>query len=105
MNEVVAVLNKYNINLPVSQNIVRGAEDLPIESVKVIAGLKDGEIVIYSRPPGVVIAQIQARKSDPMDEKKATPRIEQFLLAKSRNELAQAELKTTERGRQGHLHG
>jgi EpsD family peptidyl-prolyl cis-trans isomerase len=93
ISEVIDVLRKFNLNVPVSQNIVRGSEDLPIESAKAISAMKDGEIVIYSRPPGIVIALIQARKADPLDEKKATPRIEQFLTNKAKSEAVSAEVK------------
>jgi EpsD family peptidyl-prolyl cis-trans isomerase len=91
--EVVDVLRKFNLNVPVSQNIIRGTEDLPIESAKAISAMKDGEIVIYSRPPGIVIALIQARKSDPLDENKATAKIEQFLTNKGKSEAVAVEVK------------
>jgi EpsD family peptidyl-prolyl cis-trans isomerase len=96
--EVVEVLRKYNINLPVSQNIVRGVEDLPIESAKAISAMKDGEIVIYSRPPGLVIALIQARKADSIDEKAARPKIEQFLNNKAKADAVTAEVKRLKDG-------
>jgi EpsD family peptidyl-prolyl cis-trans isomerase len=93
IQEVVEVLRQKGYNLPVSQNIVRAAEDLPTESLKQIAKLKDGEIIIYSRPPGVVIAQIIARKATPLDEAKAKPAIEKFLANKGKGELVQTEVK------------
>jgi EpsD family peptidyl-prolyl cis-trans isomerase len=93
IQEVLEVLRLKGFNLPVSQNIVRAAEDLPVESVKQIAAQKDGEIIIYGRPPGIVIAQIMARKAAPLDEAKAKPAIEKFLMNKARGELVQAEIK------------
>ena len=93
INEVVEVLRSKGINLPVSQNIVRPAEDLPIESVKQINQLKDGEIVIYSRAPAIVIAQITARKAAPIEEAKSSGAIEKFLMSKSRNDVVQGEVK------------
>ena len=91
--QVVEVLRANNINAPVSQNVIRPAEDLPLETVKQITNLKDGEIAIYARPPAIVIAQITARKALPIEEAKATQAIEQFLSGKTRNEVAQAEVK------------
>jgi EpsD family peptidyl-prolyl cis-trans isomerase len=93
INEASEVLKSKGIELPIAQNVIRGSEDLPMEQVDKFLTLKDGEVVIYTRPPGIVIAQILSSKEAPVDATKAKPVIERFLLNKSRNDAVQAELK------------
>lgn len=73
---------------------VRAAEQLPMEFAKRIAGIKDGELIAVPNPAGVAVINIAASQSQPLDEEKAKPFIEQFLQNKGRLELAQKEVKT-----------
>jgi EpsD family peptidyl-prolyl cis-trans isomerase len=93
MQEVQLELRKIGLSLPVGQNIVRGAEDLPADLLKQLPKLKDGEIVIYSRPPAIVIGQINARRVVPVDEEKAKPLIIKYLATQSQNELVQSQVR------------
>jgi EpsD family peptidyl-prolyl cis-trans isomerase len=93
INEASEVLKSKGIELPVAQNITRGSEELPIEQVEKFAGLKEGEVVIYQRPPGIVVAQILSSKEAPVDVTRAKPVIERFLLNKARSEAVQGEMK------------
>jgi hypothetical protein len=58
-----------------------------------LVNVKDGEVVIYSRPPGIVVAQILSSTAAPVDEKQAKPVIERFLQNKGRTEAIQSEMK------------
>ncbi len=91
--DVIEALKQKGFSPPLSQNVVRPAEDLPAEVLKKIVAMKDGEIVIYGRKPAIVIAQINARKAVPLDEVKAKPAIERYLLNKARAETVQSEVK------------
>lgn len=93
MGEAVEELRKKGISLPVAQNIVRGAEDLPQDMLKNFAKVKDGEVVIYSRSPSIVIGQIVARRTVPVDEAKAKPAIIKFLTNKSQGEMVQSQVR------------
>ncbi len=55
--------------------------------------LKSGDVVLYPLNNGVVIAQVQAVRTEPVDQKRAGPIIEQFLLNKKRSDAVQAETK------------
>jgi EpsD family peptidyl-prolyl cis-trans isomerase len=96
--EAAEVLKSKGIELPIAQNINRGSEELPIEQVEKFAGLKEGEVVIYQRPPGIVIAQILSSKEAPVDVTKAKPVIERFLMNKARSEAVQGEMKRIKDG-------
>jgi EpsD family peptidyl-prolyl cis-trans isomerase len=93
MQEVLEELRKKGISLPVAQNIVRAAEDLPQDKLKEFAKLKDGEIVVYSKSPGIVIGQIVARRTVPLDEAKAKPAIIRHLVSKSQGEVVQSQVR------------
>jgi EpsD family peptidyl-prolyl cis-trans isomerase len=91
--EAAEVLKTRKIELPIAQNVNRGSEDLPIEIATKLVNVKDGEVVIYSRPPGIVVAQILSSTAAPVDEKQAKPVIERFLQNKGRTEAIQSEMK------------
>ena len=92
LNDVINYAKANNLQYK-ANNSVRAAEQLPMEFVTRIAKLKDGEIVAIPGAGGMAIVQIAASQSQPLDEKQATPFIEQFLQNKIRMELAQSELK------------
>jgi EpsD family peptidyl-prolyl cis-trans isomerase len=96
--EASEVLKGKGIELPIGQNIFRGTEDLPIDQIDKFLALKDGEVVIYARPPGIVIGQILSSKDAPVDAAKAKPVIERFLSNKTRSEAVQAEMKRVKEG-------
>jgi EpsD family peptidyl-prolyl cis-trans isomerase len=96
--EAAAVLKAKGIDLPIAQNVNRGSEELPMDQIEKFLSLKDGEVVIYQRPPGIVIAQIMSSTDAPVDAAKAKPVIERFLVNKSRSEAVQAEMKRVKDG-------
>ncbi len=93
LNDVVAYVKANNLPYK-ANNSVRAAEQLPMEFVSRIAKMKDGDIVAVPGAGGMAVVQIAASQSQPLDQKQATPFIEQFLQNKTRMELAQSELKS-----------
>jgi EpsD family peptidyl-prolyl cis-trans isomerase len=93
MADVLEELRKKGVSLPVGQNIVRGAEDLPQDLLTKLTTIKDGEVVVYSRPPGIVIGQITARRTVPIDETRAKPAIVRHLSNKSQGEVVQSQVR------------
>jgi EpsD family peptidyl-prolyl cis-trans isomerase len=93
MQEVLVELRKKGINLPLTQNVIRTAEDLPQNLVSTFTKIKDGEIIVYSKPPGIVVGQILARKSAPIDEAKAKPAIIRYLTSQSKGDLVQSQVR------------
>jgi EpsD family peptidyl-prolyl cis-trans isomerase len=98
IQEAAAVLKAKGIDLPIAQNVNRGSEELPMDQIEKFLSLKDGEVVIYQRPPGIVVAQIMSSTDAPVDAAKAKPVIERFLVNKARGEAVQAEMKRIKDG-------
>jgi EpsD family peptidyl-prolyl cis-trans isomerase len=93
LQDVVAYAKANNVPFQ-ANNQVRAAEQLPMEFAAKLAAMKDGEIVAIPGPNGFAVVQIAQSQSQPLDEKQATPFIEQYLQNRSKMDLAQTELKT-----------
>jgi EpsD family peptidyl-prolyl cis-trans isomerase len=92
LNDVVAWLKANGI--PFNANAtVKAAEQLPLEVVPRLAQLKPGQVMLMPAQQGYLLVQVAAAESQPLDEKQATPFIEQFLLNQRRLELARSEVK------------
>ena len=72
---------------------VKAAEQLPLDLVARFSAAKDGQIVVSQVAGGMIITYIVESREQPMDEKAATPLIEQSITNKKRLELVQAEVK------------
>jgi len=91
--EANAVLRARGIELPVSSNVTVPGENLPLDVLPRLLRMQTGEVVIYPRPPGIVIGQIVAVQEAPVDADKAGPLIQQFLVNRKRADAVQAEVK------------
>jgi EpsD family peptidyl-prolyl cis-trans isomerase len=73
---------------------VRTAEQLPLSQLPEVAKLKSGSLLVFATGANRLTAlEVLASEPQPVDEKKATPVIEQFLSNKKREELAASEIK------------
>ena len=73
---------------------VRTAEQLPLARLPQIAQLKTGNVLVFSTGSNRASAlEVLASESQPVDDKKATPVIEQYLSNRKRDELASLEVK------------
>ena len=73
---------------------VRPAERLPMNSLKRLSQMKDGEIGIFEGDNGSVsLLQLMAAQSAPVSEKDAAPSIQQYLTTTRREQIARDELK------------
>lgn len=72
---------------------VRPAEQLPLGNLKVLAGMKDGERIFGQVPGGARIVMIVSSRSEPVDEQRATPAIEQFLSNENKRKFLEADAK------------
>ena len=92
LNDVVSWLK--SINVPFNANsTVKAAEQLPLEVVPRLAQLQVGQVMLMPAQQGYLLVQVAATEKQPLDEKQATPFIEQFLTNQKRLELARAEVK------------
>lgn len=77
----------------VGNQAVRAAEQLPLTVVEPLSKLKDGQSMLLPAPTGAQVVMIAASKLEPVDEAKARPAIERFLVADARRKAVEAELK------------
>ena len=73
--------------------VTKPAEQLPLEMVKRVHQIKDGQIGVLGTSNGILVIEVAASRSVPVDENAARPVIEQFLLNQRKGELAQSEVK------------
>lgn len=71
----------------------KAAEELPLELLPKFSQMKDGQIGVIGGRDGVMVVQLAASRSMPMDEKSATAFIEKYLGNQKRMEAAEKEMK------------
>jgi len=93
LDDVIEWLKSQNI--PISTNVTtKAAEQLPMELLPKFHQMKDGQIGVVPAGGGAVaIMQLVESRTAPIDEKAATPFVEQFLVGQSRNKMVEAEMK------------
>ncbi|MCX2865275.1 EpsD family peptidyl-prolyl cis-trans isomerase [Paucibacter sp. PLA-PC-4] len=77
---------------------VRAAEQLPLASLDAIARMKDGDSAVTSAPNGLQVLFLVGSRSQPVDEARARPAIEQFLSNQRKSELVVKEMKAMREG-------
>lgn len=92
LEDLLAWLKERNIPFRPEAG-VKAAEQLPLELLPRLHQLKDGQAITFENANGLLLVQVLATQSQPIDEKGATPVIENFLTADKRKQLAAAELK------------
>ncbi|MCD6681933.1 MAG: EpsD family peptidyl-prolyl cis-trans isomerase [Burkholderiaceae bacterium] len=93
LEEAATVLRQHRIDPAIATNVTRPSEQLPLALLAKFEQLTPGDVVLYPLNSGVVIAQVRAVRTEPVDQKRAGPIIEQFLLNKKRSDAVQAETK------------
>lgn len=92
MQQVAEWLRSENVRFTANA-VTKPAEQLPLEMVKNIHKLKDGQVGIVRTGNTILLLEVAASRSVPVDEKAAQPVIEQFLFNQRKTELAKAEVK------------
>ena len=72
---------------------VRPAEQLPLASLGTISKMKDGQAVFNATPTGAVVIILVGSRGQPVDEARAKPAIEQFLLNERKRKVIADDLK------------
>jgi len=92
LNEFADYLKSADLRFAGNQ-AVRAAEQLPLTSLDAIAKMKDGDSVISPNPNGLTVLFLVSSRSQPVDEARARPAIEAFLLNQRKAEAVQKDLK------------
>ena len=72
---------------------VRGAEQLPLANLDKFAQLKDGQTVFSPTPNGAQVVIMAGARSQPVDEARASPAIEQFLWNERKRKVVEDDMK------------
>jgi EpsD family peptidyl-prolyl cis-trans isomerase len=91
-NEFVDYLKANNFRFSGNQ-AVRPAEQLPLNLLDTFAKLKDGQALLMPAANGAQVIVLAGSRSDPIDEARARPAIEQFLLNDAKRKLVENDLK------------
>jgi len=92
VSEFVEYLKANSIRF-VANQAVRAAEQLPLASVSTFAQMKDGQTMFNKTPGGAQVVIVAASRSQPVDEDRARPAIEQFLLNERKRKIIDDDLK------------
>jgi EpsD family peptidyl-prolyl cis-trans isomerase len=79
---------KYSAN-----QAVRGAEQLPLASLDKFAQMKDGQAIFTRAPNGAQVVFLAGSRSQPVDEARAAPAIEQYLWNERKRKVVEDDVK------------
>ena len=91
-NDFVSYLRNNNLKFTGNQ-VVRGAEQVPLNLLPVLNKMKDGESLFNPTPSGASVLVLVGSRAQPVDENTARPAIEQFLVNERKRKLVADDLK------------
>lgn len=97
LNEFAEYLKSAELRFTGNQ-AVRAAEQLPLSSLDAISRMKDGDSMISPNAAGLTVLFLVGSRSQPVDEARARPAIEAFLLNQRKAEAIQKDLKSLREG-------
>jgi EpsD family peptidyl-prolyl cis-trans isomerase len=92
LGEFVNYLKAQEIKFSGNQ-AVRAAEQLPLPSLPVLSQMKDGQTVFNKTPEGARIVIVAKSVLQPVDETRARPAIEMFLLNERKRKVVEDDMK------------
>ena len=92
VTEFVSYLKSADFKFGANQ-AVRAAEQLPLTSVDNFAKMKDGQTVFTRTPTGANVVIMAGSRSQPVDEARATPAIEQFLWNERKRRVVEDDVR------------
>jgi len=93
INEFVDYLKANGFKFAGNQ-VVRGAEQLPMNLLPALSGMSAGQSVFNVTPTGASVLVLLGAKSQPVEEKQAQAAIEQFLFNDQKRRLVAQDLKS-----------
>lgn len=91
--EFLQYLQAQNIKHTSSQ-AVRAAEQLPMNMLSTAAKMKDGDTLFTAHAKGVTVVALVGSKAQPVDEARARPAIEAYLLNERKRQIISQDLKS-----------
>lgn len=91
INEIATWLKDKNYLFNANSN-VRAAEQLPLDFLKKLQPLKDGDLITLSNDRSISIVHLAASQTAPISREKAAPIIEQYFLNQNKAALAKKEM-------------
>ncbi|MGD0959932.1 MAG: EpsD family peptidyl-prolyl cis-trans isomerase [Methylomonas sp.] len=92
LDELLKKLDDNKIPYQAKQ-IIQGAENLPMEQLPTLAGLKDGQFITFDKSSAVLVLGVLSFTVENVDLAKATPVIEKYLTTKLHKELVEKAVK------------
>jgi EpsD family peptidyl-prolyl cis-trans isomerase len=92
MDELAAWMKARNVRFG-GNSATRAAEQIPLELLKTVSALKDGQTTVISNAQGATILRLASSQSAPVAEAAALPRIEQFLANQRGAEIVGQNIK------------
>ncbi|MEC5384408.1 EpsD family peptidyl-prolyl cis-trans isomerase [Uliginosibacterium sp. H3] len=92
LEEIVAWTKEQNLRA-VADGATKPAEQMPMQLLPRLSQLKDGQVVLLTGNGGVELIQLVQSKSEPVDQARATPAIQQYFVSMRKNERLQKEVK------------
>jgi EpsD family peptidyl-prolyl cis-trans isomerase len=92
INEFVQYLQANGIRFGANQ-AVRPAEQLPLNMLDTFAKMKDGQTMLLPAAAGAQVIVLSSSKAEPVDEARAKPAIEAYLLNDARRKVIDADMK------------
>lgn len=93
INDFVEYLKSNNFKFSGNQ-AVRAAEQLPLNMLDAFAKMKDGQAVLAPTATGAQVIVLAGSRTEPIDEARARPAIEQFLWNDAKRKLLEADMKS-----------
>ena len=92
IEEVAAWLKGKGIKFNAG-SATRGSEQIPLDLLPKVYGLKDGQSTVLETPQGVTFVRVVASQAAPVTQAVAIPRIQQFLTTHRANEAITSNIK------------
>jgi len=92
VQEFVEFLKSGDVKFAAKQAVL-AAEQLPLANLDRFAAMKDGERTLSPTPQGAQALILVGTRAQPVDEQRATPAIEQFLLNERKRKMVEDDLK------------
>lgn len=90
--EFIQSLRASDVKFTANQ-AVRAAEQLPMTALPTLAKMKEGDVLFTPTPTGATVIFLAGVRNQPVDEVRARPAIEQFLLNERKRKLIADDLK------------